>query len=168
MIGRISRLKLTRDGSPVGTLATTALSGALSGTAGAGMFATDGVTTAALFAAEAPKFATRYAMMGFMSSGFKDAPFSIIWRSVLRQPSSESRSAAMRSTLWQEEQAFITTSLPLPSGSGLSAQTAVVATRRKPQMAQCFIALVAYNIQAQFPLQSSQARQLTSPWEYND
>ncbi len=142
MIGRMSRLKLTRDGSPAGTLATAALSG----TTAAGMLAGVGTTAAVLPAAGAPKFATRYARIGLMSSGFRDAPFSIIWRSVLRQPSSESRRAAMRSRLWQEEQAFTTTSLPLPSGSGPSAQKALVAARTKTQIAQCFIAFVAYNI----------------------
>src|SRR5258708_7364687 len=142
MIGRISRLKLTRDGSPAGMLATTALFV----TAAAGMLAGVGTEAAVLPAAGAPKFATRYARIGLMSSGFNDAPFSIIWRSVLRQPSSESRSAAMRSALWQEVQAFTTTSLPLPSGNGPSAQNALVAARKKTQIAQCFIAFVAYNI----------------------
>src|ERR1700685_1298825 len=106
-MGRISRLKLTRDGSPAGTFETTALSG----DTGAGLLAAGGVTAAELLTAEAPKFVTRYATRGLMSSGFRDAPFSIIWRSVLRQPSSESLRAVMRSRLWQEEQAFTTTSL---------------------------------------------------------
>src|SRR5258708_8595518 len=132
MMGRMSRLKLTR----VGSLAATLTAAAFSDTAGAGWLAGAGVT-AVLPAAGAPEFATKYAMMGFTSAGFNDAPFSIIWRSVLRQPSSESRSAAMRSRVWQEEQALTTTSFPLPSGSGPSAQKAVVATRRKLQMAQC-------------------------------
>src|SRR5579862_8294815 len=110
------------------------------------MFAGGATAAAVLPAAGAPKFATRYAMIGLMSSEFRDAPFSIIWRRVLRQPSSESFRAVMRSRLWQEEQALITTSLPLPSGSVPSAQKAVVATRTKTQIAQCFIAFVAYNI----------------------
>src|SRR5579863_1817952 len=142
MIGRISRLKLTRDGSTAETSAPVTLSGS----ADAGALAGARATAAGLPAAGAPKFATRYAMIGLMSSGFKDAPFSIIWRSVLRQPSSGSRRAAMRSRLWQDEQAFATTSLPLPSGSGPSAQNALGAARTKAQITQCFIAFVAYNI----------------------
>ena len=129
------------------TLATTALSGALSVAVATGLLTDDG-TTAGLPAAGAPKFATRYPTMGLMSSGFKDAPFSIIWRSVLRQPSSESFSAVIRSRLWQEEQALTTTSLPFPSGSKVSARSAVPAMSTKMKMAQYFIALVAYNIQA--------------------
>src|SRR6266404_8466102 len=102
MIGRISRLKLTRDASPVGMLTTAALFV----TAAAGMLAGVGTAATVLAPAGAAKFATRYARIGLMSSGFNDAPFSIIWRSVLRQPSSESLSAVMRSALWQEVQAF--------------------------------------------------------------